>query len=106
MSEPTNAQIAEQEDMRLDGQIAELMEARADTGNLPDPPEEAPDPEPPEDPHWWDDPDEVVAFARWYWQGALNFIGSAGEILDYFEKPWHFDEEYEEGFLAQKVKVI
>ena len=39
MSEPTNAQMAEQEDMRLDAQIAELMEARyyAATGNLPAP---------------------------------------------------------------------
>jgi hypothetical protein len=44
---------------------------------------------------WWHDVDEAVAFARWYWQGALNFIGSAGEILDFFEKPWKFDEEYQ-----------
>ncbi len=41
-----------------------------------------------------DDRDEVVAFARWFWEGAYNSIGTTGEILDYFEKPWKFDEEY------------
>ncbi len=89
MSEPTNAQIAEQEDMRLDAQIDEWYFERK-PANLP-PLEEAPDPEPPP---WYEDIDECVTFARWYWKGALNFIGSAGEILDFFEKPWHFDEEY------------
>jgi hypothetical protein len=87
MSEPTNAQMAEQEDMRLDAQIADLMEARYY-------PEEAPDPDPPPLHPWYEDIDECVAFARWYWQGTFNYIGTAGEILDFFEKPWHFDEEY------------
>ncbi len=43
---------------------------------------------------WYDDRDEVVAFARWYWEGAYSIRGTVGEILDYFEKPWKFDEEY------------
>ena len=91
MSEHTNAQIAEQEDMRLDAQIAELMEARS--ANLP-PEDEAPDPEPPPLHPWYEDRDEVVLFARWYWAGTFNAIGATGEILDYFEKPWLFNEEY------------
>ena len=47
---------------------------------------------------WWTDHDEVVAFARWYWEGTFNVfgtVGTVGEILDYFEKPWKFNEEYE-----------
>ena len=45
---------------------------------------------------WYDDLDEVVAFARWYWAPPyLSPHGVVGEIFDYFEKPWHFTEEYE-----------
>ena len=43
---------------------------------------------------WYEDRDEVVSFARYFWEGTYNAIGTTGEILDYFEKPWHFDEEY------------
>jgi len=46
--------------------------------------------------NWYNDIDEVVAFARWYWQGPLlSPRGVAGEIIDYFEQPWHFTPEYE-----------
>ena len=50
--------------------------------------------EPDNRPKWYDDRDKVVAFARWFWEGTFNSIGTTGEILDYFEKPWKFDEEY------------
>ena len=43
---------------------------------------------------WYEDRDEVVAFARWFWEGTYNLIGTTGEILDYFEKPWKFTPEY------------
>ena len=45
-------------------------------------------------PKWYEDRDEVVAFARWFWEGTYNAIGTTGEILDYFEKPWKFTSEY------------
>ncbi len=45
-------------------------------------------------PQWYEDRDEVVAFARWFWEGTYNYIGTTGEILDYFEKPWKFTSEY------------
>ena len=45
-------------------------------------------------PKWYEDRDEVVAFARWFWEGAYSVRGTVGEILDYFEKPWHWTEEY------------
>lgn len=89
MSEPTRVEEERAADAMLDGQIAELYaECRL--------PEMSPDLEEAFAPKWFDDPDECVAFARWYWKGALNFIGSAREILDYFEKPWLFNEEYAE----------
>jgi len=44
------------------------------------------------EPHWSDDRDEVVAFARFYWLGSLV---SARELIDYFDKPWHWDNEYQ-----------
>ncbi len=104
MSEMTRAEEQQAADATLDAQIAELMEARY--GNLPDPPEdEAPDPDPPPLHPWYEDSSECVTFARWYWDGTLNAIGTAGEILDFFEKPWKFDPEYDD-FLAQKVKLI
>lgn len=73
MSEPTNAQMAEQDDMRLDAQIAEMYAEQT---------------------HWYDDPDEVVAFARWYWEGAHGIRGEFANLLDYFEKPWKWTPEY------------
>jgi hypothetical protein len=44
--------------------------------------------------HWSDDRDEVVSFVRWFWAGTFNYIGTTGEVIDCFEKPWHWDEEY------------
>ncbi len=45
--------------------------------------------------NWYDDPEEVVAFARWYWAPPyLYSSGVVGEILDYFEEPWHFTDDY------------
>ncbi len=44
---------------------------------------------------WYNDPDEVVAFARWYWEGPdYGVRSSKNEIFDYFEKPWKYDSEY------------
>jgi hypothetical protein len=43
---------------------------------------------------WWDDPDEVLAFARWYFDGYSS-PRIKGEIFDVFEKPWHWDEDYQ-----------
>ena len=47
-----------------------------------------------EGPKWYDDRGEVVAFARYFWEGTYNYIGTTGEILDYFEEPWRFNEDY------------
>ncbi len=44
--------------------------------------------------NWYDDPDEVVAFARWYWEGTDWMRGTLGEVFDYFEEPWHFTDDY------------
>jgi hypothetical protein len=100
MSEPTNAQIAEQEDLRLNAQIDAYYEDRHQPKNHPDP-DWLSNPAIFDviqthlgEPHWYDDPDEVVDFARWYWVGAHSVRGVVGEILDYFEKPWKFKEEY------------
>ncbi len=41
---------------------------------------------------WYDDPDEVAKFARWFFEGAT---ARAGEVIDVFEKPWKWDEEYQ-----------
>lgn len=40
---------------------------------------------------WFEDPEEVVSFARWFFDGAT---ARAGEVIDVFEKPWKWDEEY------------
>ncbi len=45
-------------------------------------------------PKWYEDRDKVVAFARWFWEGTHSIRGTVGEILDYFEEPWKFDDEY------------
>jgi len=40
---------------------------------------------------WWDDPEEVVAFARYF------FLGSKPPprlVINVFEKPWKWDTEY------------
>ncbi len=45
--------------------------------------------------NWYDDIGEVVAFARWYWAPPhLSPRGVVGEILDYFEDPRLFTEEW------------
>ena len=48
---------------------------------------------------WWMDHDEVVAFARWYWDGMYSKSGR--DIIDFFEKPWKWTPEYE-GFLKER----
>ena len=46
---------------------------------------------------WWNDRDEVVAFARWYWSGPnFGVRGQTTEVIDYFEKPWKWTTEYTE----------
>ncbi len=111
MSEMTRAEEEQAADMTLDGQIAEYGQEKDEQRmrNEAKPPDEGaviaswvtqmmdtPTKANPyvDGPHWYDDPDETVAFARWYWDGSLNARGAAGEILDYFEKPWKFNEEY------------
>ena len=47
---------------------------------------------------WYDDPGEVVEFARWFFDGAT---ARAGEVIDVFEKPWKWNEEYQ-GMKAEK----
>jgi len=94
VSEMTRAEEEQAADATLDGQIAEHEQEKyeqrmRDEAAMPDDTE--PDQEPPA---WFHDPDETVAFARWYWDGAHSIRGTAGEILDYFEKPWLFNEEY------------
>jgi hypothetical protein len=42
---------------------------------------------------WYLDHDEVVAFARWYWQGSCYGCWKS-DILDFFEKPWKWTPEY------------
>ena len=54
------------------------------------------------DTHWYDDRDELVSFVRWFWEGAYGVRGTAGEIIDCFEKPWHWDEEYK-GFVDDRT---
>ena len=43
---------------------------------------------------WYEDRDELVSFVRWFWEGTYSNIGTTREIIDCFEKPWHFDKEY------------
>ena len=93
MSEPTAAQEAYAADMALDAQIDDWYDANRKPVNQP--PEETPAPEPPPLHPWHEDIGECVAFARWYWEGAWSIRGTVGEILDFFEKPWHFEEEYQ-----------
>ncbi len=44
-------------------------------------------------PHWWEDHDELIGFANWYWDGTANTSGQ--EILYFFEKPWKWNTEYQ-----------
>jgi hypothetical protein len=41
---------------------------------------------------WYADPEEVVAFARWYFDGARDI--SARGVIDVFDKPWKWNEAY------------
>ena len=43
---------------------------------------------------WYEDRGELVGFLHWYWNRTHNNIGTAREIIDCVEKPWHFDKEY------------
>lgn len=38
---------------------------------------------------WYDDPDEVVAFIRWYYDGTPKALVS--EVCDMFERPWEWN---------------
>ena len=38
------------------------------------------------------DPEEVVRFARWYFDGAQNI--SARGVIDLFDQPWKFNDTY------------
>ena len=50
-------------------------------------------------PHWFDDPDEVVAFARWYYDGTS--IARVSELIAFFEKPWKWEPEHR-AYTAEK----
>lgn len=45
------------------------------------------------DKQWFDDPDEVLAFAHWYFDSGTVLVR---EILYFFEKPWKWTPQYEE----------
>ncbi len=42
-------------------------------------------------PHWYDDPDELVAFVRWYLDGSAETWRAA---VDIFDRPWLLNDEY------------
>ncbi len=45
---------------------------------------------------WWEDHSELIGFARWYWEGPnIGIRPPTTEVIDYFEKPWKYTEEYE-----------
>jgi hypothetical protein len=46
----------------------------------------------PEAPKWYDDTQEIVAFVRWFLEDTTETWRLATDI---FEKPWHYDEEYD-----------
>lgn len=54
---------------------------------------------------WYDDRDEVVDFARWFWEGAWSIRGTVGEILDYFEKPWKWEPEHKDYLESKKEEA-
>jgi hypothetical protein len=39
--------------------------------------------------NWWEDHDELISFARYF------FDGPGSEIIDFFEKPWKWNSEYQ-----------
>ena len=41
---------------------------------------------------WYDDPAEVAVFARWFFDMSAT---RPSEVIDLFEKPWKWTEEYE-----------
>ena len=52
----------------------------------------------PTETRWFEDPDEVVAFARWYYEGSRTHWR---EVVDLFEKPWKWEPEYR-GYVAER----
>jgi hypothetical protein len=90
MSEMTTAQEDQAADAMLESQIAEWCHERLGLPvNRPDF-EEHPDLDPPT---WFDDRDEVVAFARWYFDGYSS-VRIKLEIFALFASPWKWNEEY------------
>jgi hypothetical protein len=43
-------------------------------------------------PEWWEDHDELVAYANWYFAPVGH--ASAKEVLYFFEKPWKETDNY------------
>ena len=43
---------------------------------------------------WWEDPDEVVAYARHFWAGSGPV--NPHEIINYFDQPWKRTLDYYE----------
>jgi hypothetical protein len=43
---------------------------------------------------WYSDPDELVRFARWYFDGARNI--TARGVIDLFDTPWKWNQTYKD----------
>ena len=43
--------------------------------------------------HWYDDPDELLTFVRWFFEGHTS-PRIKSEIFEVLEKPWKWDGEY------------
>jgi len=50
---------------------------------------------------WWNDPEEVVAFARWFFMGGGT---RPTQVIDLFEKPWKWNTEYQD-YAADKASA-
>jgi len=49
--------------------------------------------------YWHDDPEEIVAFATWYFDGSK---ASPETVISVFEKPWLWDTEHA-GYAAERL---
>lgn len=47
----------------------------------------------PPEPLWYDDPQELLAFLRWFFDGHVS-VRIASEIFAVLEKPYKWNEEY------------
>lgn len=51
-------------------------------------------------PRWHEDPDELIAFMRWYFAGYTS-PRIKSEIFEVLENPEHFEDEYQ-GYREEK----